>query len=128
MSKDLKLQKTMNQEFCYKKARKSEAYAMKIPARLIQATLSPGFIAPSIERTHYTTEPKKNQDYLKVIFLAVKMRNISLKFQLLLNKKVDKLEKVKFKLIKNELPIMRNSSAYVTKRGECNSKFSASRL
>ncbi|MCQ4936027.1 hypothetical protein [Anaerotignum propionicum] len=111
-----KASKSINQKFCNKKSRKSDAYDMNTPARLIQATLSPDFIAPSIERTHYTTEFVKNQDYFKVLFLTEKLRHITEKFQLPLNKKLDSLEKAVFELVKNGLPVMSNSSTEISCR------------
>ena len=102
----------INQIFCFLEARVSEAYDMNTPARLIQATLSPNFIALSIERTHYTTELEKNQDYFKVVFLTEKLRNTAINYCLPLVKKIAKLEKAHFKLIKMsclERAILRHS-------------------
>ncbi|MEA4841933.1 hypothetical protein [Anaerotignum propionicum] len=99
-----------DQVFCFLEARMSEAYNMITTARLIQATLSP-ILAQSNERTHYTTELVKNQDYFKVVFLIDKYRNFNKNYHLSLSKKIIRMVKAHFKLIKNELPDMSNSSA-----------------
>ncbi len=99
---------SIDQEFCFLEARMSEAYNMITTARLIQATLSPILTAQSNERTHYTTELVKNQDYFKVVFLIDKFNK---NYHLSLSKKIIRMLKAHFKLIKNELPDMSNSSA-----------------
>ncbi|MDD3137519.1 MAG: hypothetical protein PHX08_00920 [Lachnospiraceae bacterium] len=102
---------SIDQIFCFLEARMSEAYNMITPARLIQATLSPDYIALSIERTHYTTEIGKNQDHFKVVYLTEELRNTADNYHLPLDKKIAKLGKTHFKLVKNELPVRSNSSA-----------------